>query len=138
MTADAVVVAARTEGCVDLEFAPTAPCASCAGTCLWKRAQASRLERLANVDGLAPGTEVTVALHERWVLLASLLLHGIPLLAILLGSALGSLLVGGDAGTFAGAAVAVLVVIAAFGRLRRRLERATLARLEIRPRQCSS
>ena len=58
LTADAVVLAARPDGSVDLEFAPFAGCAGCAGPCLWKRLQAARLDRLPIAQRLEPGTEV--------------------------------------------------------------------------------
>ncbi|MDX1561872.1 MAG: SoxR reducing system RseC family protein [Gammaproteobacteria bacterium] len=133
MTADAVVVAATADGRVDLEFAPTASCAGCAGTCLWKRLTATRLERVA-AAGLATGDEVTVALPERSVLSTSLLLHGVPLLAILIGAAAGAAVTGSDIGTLIGAVGMLVVVVAVFGRLRDRVERATLRRLVVSPR----
>jgi positive regulator of sigma E activity len=133
MTADAVVVAARADGSLDLEFQVRA-CAACAGTCLWRRLKSTRIEGLRAEQKLAPGAAVTVLLPERRVLLASVLLHGVPLVAILVGAALGAALTASDGGTLLGAAIGLGVAIAAFGRLGRRLERATLARLKIVPR----
>jgi positive regulator of sigma E activity len=133
MSADAVVVAARAGGLVDLEFAPPKHCGACAGTCLWRRLAASRLDGLKAPGPLAPGTAVSVSLPERFVLAGSLLLHGLPLAALLAGAATGTALAGGDLGAFAGAALALLAVVAVFGRLRRWLERATLAHLVVRP-----
>ncbi len=131
MTADAVVVAAAADGCVDLEFAPRAECGACAGTCLWKRLSAARLERIAATAALRPGVAVTVSLSERQLLHASLLVHGMPLVAILIGAAAGAGFTGTDAGTLAGAAIAFLGVAALFGRWRKRIERATLDSLVI-------
>jgi positive regulator of sigma E activity len=76
---------------------------------------------------------VQVALPERRVLHVSLLLHGLPLAAILLGAATGAALVGSDTGTLAGALVGLVVAVAGFRPLAHRLERATLARLDITP-----
>jgi positive regulator of sigma E activity len=133
MTADAVVVAARADGYVDLEFSPSRQCAACAGTCLWKRLQSARLERLA-VGNLVPGTEVTVALSERSVLRASILLHGLPLAAILIGAAAGAAASGSDFGTMIGAVCGLTIAIAGFKGLSRRLEQATLADLVVTPK----
>jgi hypothetical protein len=71
LTAEAVVVAARANGCIDLEFQPAAGCAGCAGTCLWKRLQSTRIERLHAPGVFRTGTRVSVSLPERRVLLAS-------------------------------------------------------------------
>jgi len=134
MTADAVVVAVRPDGRVDLEFSPAHQCGSCAGTCLWKRLQVARLERLAVSGALDPGTEVTVALPGSRLLLASVLVHGIPLTAILGGAAIGFFVTGTDLGTLAGCVVALGAVIAGFGFLRRGLEEATVSSLVVTPK----
>ena len=62
---------------------------------------------------------------------ASLLLYGLPLVAILAGAVTGSALAGTDAGTMIGALGGVAVVISGFGLVRGRLERATLAGIEV-------
>jgi positive regulator of sigma E activity len=134
LTADAVVLAARPDGSLDLEFAPFAGCGGCAGTCLWKRLRAARLEHVQAREALAPGTEVTVELPARRVLVASLLVHGMPLAAILSGAAAGSLISGSDLGTLAGVLVALAVTIPGLGRLRRRIETATIAGLVVTPK----
>jgi positive regulator of sigma E activity len=134
LTADAVVLAARPDGSVDLEFVPFAGCGGCAGTCLWKRLQAARLERLPIAQRLEPGTEVTVALSAQRVMAASMLVHGVPLAAILLGAAAGSFIAGNDVGALAGAAAALAIAIPGFGLLKRRIETATLAGLVVRPK----
>jgi positive regulator of sigma E activity len=117
-----VVIATRPDGLVDLEFTSASRCAACAGTCLWKRLQAARLDRLP------------VALAGRRVLLASVLLHGVPLAAILAGAAIGSLMTGTDAGTLIGSVCSIAVVIVGFRHWRARLERATFSSLVVTPK----
>jgi positive regulator of sigma E activity len=134
LTADAVVVSARPDGLVDLEFSPGRQCGACAGTCLWKRLQSARLDRLAVSRRFEPGTEVTVALPGRQVMLASIVLHGAPLFAILAGAVVGTLVAGTDLGTLIGSVLALSFVILGFGLLRRRLEEATLASLVVTPK----
>ena len=134
LTADAVVLAARPDGCVDLEFAPSAACSGCAGTCLWKRLQAARLENLRAPFALAPGTAVTVELPAERLLAASMLVHGVPLLAILVGAAAGSLIGGSDLGALGGALLALVVAIAGTKRLRNRFEAAAVAGLVVTPK----
>lgn len=131
MTAAAVVVAARPDGRVDLEFAPARSCSGCAGTCLWKRLQNARIDRLPVAAVLEPGAEVSVAIPARRLLVASMLLYGLPLAAILAGAVAGSAVAGTDAGTLIGALCGIAVVIAGFGLVRGRLERATLAGIEV-------
>jgi positive regulator of sigma E activity len=133
MTADAVVVAARANRSVDLLFRPSV-CSGCAGTCLWRRIQASRLSGIGVAEPLVPGTEVTVSLSNRRVLLAALLLHGMPLAAILLGAALGASVIGSDSGTLLGALITLTLAVACFRPLGRRLERMTLTQLLVVPK----
>ena len=132
LTAEAVIVAVRDNGSVDLEFTPAAGCAGCAGTCLWKRLQASRIEKISARGDVTVGSRVEVGLPERRVLQMSMLLHGLPLAAILLGASAGAALSGADSGTLAGALAGLVVAVAAFRPLARRLERATLAHLDIK------
>jgi len=134
LTAEAVVVAARDNGSVDLEFQPAAGCAGCAGTCLWRRLQATRLERLRAVGHFDLGERVIVSLPERRVLMASMIVFGLPLAALLLGGATGAAWSGTDFGTLAGALAGLGLAIAASRPLGRRLERATLTRLLISPK----
>jgi positive regulator of sigma E activity len=81
---------------------------------------------------LAPGEEVSVALPERWLLAAAALLYGLPLALLLLGAVLGFAASGTDSGAAAGGAAGLAVAGLAALRFRSRVERATLARLEIR------
>jgi positive regulator of sigma E activity len=134
LTADAIVVAARPDGTVDLEFAPRKACAGCAGTCLWKRLAAVRLQALRVDCALAPGTEVSVAIPDRQVQNSALAIYGIPLGSILLGAAVGAAVSGSDLGTLAGALLALALVVAGFGWFRLRLERSLLASLIVRPK----
>jgi positive regulator of sigma E activity len=134
LTADAVVVAAHPDGTVDLEFAPRKGCEGCAGTCLWKRLSAMRLQQLAVDRELAPGTLVSVAIPDRPVLHGALATYGIPLCSILLGAVAGAAVTGSDLGTLAGSLLALGLVIAGFARFRPRLERALLSNLIVRPR----
>jgi positive regulator of sigma E activity len=134
LTADAVVVAARADGTVDLEFAPRKGCDGCAGTCLWKRLSAMRLQQLAVDLELAPGTAVSVTIPERPVLHGALATYGIPLCSILLGAAAGAAVSGSDLGTLLGALLALALVMGVFRHFRPRLERALLAGLIVRPR----
>jgi positive regulator of sigma E activity len=133
LTADAVVVAARPDGARGLEFRPNL-CAGCAGTCLWRRLQATRIDSLPAIRHLKPGTVVTVALPERSVLHASMLLHGMPLAAILLGAAAGTAVTATDGGALLGAVAGLAIALAAFRPLGRRLERMTLAQLSVSTR----
>ncbi len=133
MTADAVVVAARAGGRVELEFRPRL-CAGCAGTCLWKRLESTRLEHVDASGSLAPGTAVSVSLPQRRVLAASALLHGLPLAAILAGAALGAALGQSDGATLIGALAGIAAAVAAARALRDRLERTTLERLVVTPK----
>ena len=129
-----MVVSARPDGLVDLEFCQTRQCEACAGTCLWKRLQAARLDQLPVARRLEPGTEVTVSLPGHRVMLASILLHGVPLFAILAGAVGGSLVAGTDLGTLIGSVLALGIVIAGSRLMRRRLEEATLASLVVTPK----
>jgi len=132
MTADAVVVAVRPNGSVDLEFPPLRQCGACAGTCLWKRLSASRLERLHTDAALACGNRVEVSLPDKRVAAASLLVHGVPLAAILIGAAVGAAVTRSDVGTFVGMVAAIAIAVLGFRQFRRRIERAVLAGLVIR------
>jgi len=134
LTADAIVVAARPDGSVDLEFAPRKGCEGCRGACLWKRLAAMRLDGLAVDRAFSPGSEVSVAIPAEPLLQGALATYGIPLAAILIGAAAGAAVSGRDLGTLAGALLALALVFAGFRLFRPRLERALLASLTITPR----
>lgn len=130
-----MVISTRADGLVDLEFSSARQCAACAGTCLWKRLQAARIDRLPVSRPVQPGSEVTVRLSGRRVLVASIVLHGLPLAAILAGAAIGSFITGTDIGTLIGAVLGVAVVVAGFRLLRERLEQSTFASLVVTPKR---
>jgi positive regulator of sigma E activity len=134
LTADAVVVASRPDGTVDLEFAPHRGCQGCRGTCLWKRLAAMRLNRLSVDRPFAPGSAVSVTIPAEPVLFGALATYGIPLASILAGAAAGAALSGSDLGSLIGVVAALLLVIASFRLFRPRLERAVLASLRVLPR----
>lgn len=133
MTARAVVTALHADGSVDLEIAKPPRCAGCAGMCTWRRGPKSVHLRLPAGDPAGVGAEVLVALPERYVLLGALLLHGLPWAALLVGALLGAYAVPGDAGAVAGAVLAAAAAVVLTPALRRRVERATLERLSLRP-----
>ena len=82
---------------------------------------------------LPVGTAVAVTLPERYVVAAAALVYGWPLGAVLAGGAVAAAIFRSDAAAAAGAAAALLVALLAASPLRRRLERATLRRLAVRP-----
>ena len=132
LTADAVVVGVRPDSCVDLEFEPMAACAGCAGTCMWKRLQSQQLSGLPVRGSFRPGDRVTVSLTGERLLLASAVVHGLPLAAIVAGAVLGTLATGTDLGTLAGVAVGIVCALAIFRPARHRIERAMLTGLIVR------
>jgi positive regulator of sigma E activity len=131
MTARAIVRAAHPDGTVDLEIDTSERCRGCAGVCLWGRMAERRLVRIAARETLGPGTSVEVALPVRYVLAGSLLLHGVPLAALLLGAAAGAFLTGSDGGAVAGAVLAAALGLAAASGFRRRLEGGLLGAVRI-------
>lgn len=132
LAADAIVRSVDADGYVELEFDPASRCAGCAGLCAWMRSDAAgkriRLPAAARVE---PGTRVRVSLPADRVLSSALLLFGLPLAALLVGGAAGALLTGSDPGTLAGALVGLAAAAGATRGLRRRAERATLARARL-------
>ena len=81
---------------------------------------------------LAVGERVVVALPDRYLFLASLLAHGLPLAALLAGSVLGFASTGSDTGAVIGAVVGVAAALLAAPMLRTKLERSLLRRVELR------
>jgi positive regulator of sigma E activity len=89
---------------------------------------------LASTHRLVVGEAVVVRLPERYLLLGSLLVYGVPLAALISGAAVGAALAGSDLGAAIGAVAATAAAWLATPRLRRRIEELTLHRLELDPR----
>ena len=85
----------------------------------------------ASARPFAVGDPVVVRLPERYLLIGSLLLYGLPLVAVIAGAAAGAAAAGSDLGTALGAVAATVAAWGATPRLRRRLEERTLQRLEL-------
>lgn len=84
---------------------------------------------------VTPGTAVRVTLPADQVVSSALLLHGLPLAALLVGGAGGAALTGSDSWTFAGALAGLAAAVVATRGLRRRAEESTLARAVLEPRR---
>jgi positive regulator of sigma E activity len=133
MTARATVSAVGGDGLVDLTIDAASRCEGCTGVCLWRRLPVKTHARLPSSAPLRVGTEVLVALPQRYVLLSALLLHGLPWVALLAGAAAGAYVAGHDLGAVAGAVLAVTFSIIMTPGLRRRLEKAAMERFSLRP-----
>jgi sigma-E factor negative regulatory protein RseC len=81
---------------------------------------------------VAVGERVVIALPDRYLLLASLLVHGLPLAGLLGGALCGVAAFGSDLGAAAGAAGGAVSAVLAAPALRSRLERGTLRRVQLR------
>jgi positive regulator of sigma E activity len=134
MTAQGVVSGIHSDGSVDVEVTTgAARCAGCAGACLWRRLPATTRARLPARIALTVGMPVLVVLPQRYVLLSALLLHGLPWAAMLAGAAAGAFVTRTDLGCLLGAVLAGAFSIMMTPRLRRRLERAAMARFDLQP-----
>jgi positive regulator of sigma E activity len=135
LTADAIVRSVDADGYVELEFDLASRCAGCAGMCTWTRSDASpkRIRLRSNV-AVGPGTLVRVTLPADRVMRSALLLHGAPLVALLVGGAGGAALTGTDFGTLIGALLAITGAVLGTRHVRKQAEDSTLAgaRLELR------
>jgi sigma-E factor negative regulatory protein RseC len=80
---------------------------------------------------LAVGERVVVTMPDRYLLLVSLILYGLPLMGLLGGALLGLALLGSDLGAAAGAAAGAASVLLAGPALRSRFERATLRHMRL-------
>lgn len=125
------VVAADADGLVELELDPGSRCAGCAGLCAWARPGGVHRARFRAAASLAPGASVRVTLPAEHVLSSALLLHGVPLAALLAGACIGTLAVPSDLGTLAGALAGLAFAVPASRRLRRRAEASTLRRASV-------
>ena len=79
------------------------------------------------------GAVVAVTLPDRYLLVGAAVVYGLPLGALLAGATLAAVVFGSDLAGAAGAATGLLVSLPAAAPLRRRLERATLRHLAVRP-----
>lgn len=131
MTAEATVTRTSLAGRVEVEFCPPARCRGCEGACLWRRMPAAQRLTFDTSLALAVGTQVVVALPDRYLLLGSLLVHGLPLAALLAGALGGAAITGTDVGAAVGAVTGIAAALLLVPRLRARLERNTLRRVEI-------
>ncbi|HEX6997082.1 MAG TPA: SoxR reducing system RseC family protein [Gammaproteobacteria bacterium] len=122
------VVAAAADGVVEIELDERARCQGCRGACLWGRPDASRA-RLRTELELGVGDRVRVSMPHRYLLLAALLLHGLPLAGLLGGAVAGLAATGGDGGAVAGAVAGVALVVAGARRAARRVEALALRHL---------
>lgn len=135
LAVDARVCSVSPDGFIELELDDGGACAACAGTCTWRRAGAPRRVRFRSTVELGAGDAVRVSLPAGHIVSSALLLHGVPLGALLGGGWLGWALAHSDAGTAAGALIGLAGALLATRGLLRRAERLTVerARLEIRP-----
>ncbi|HEY8521241.1 MAG TPA: SoxR reducing system RseC family protein [Gammaproteobacteria bacterium] len=125
------MVAAARDGVVELELDERARCEGCRGACLWGRPGGSRA-RLRTELALGVGDRVLVSMPHRYLLLAALLLHGLPLAGLLGGAVAGLAVTGGDGGAVAGAAAGVALVVVGARRAARRVEALALRHLTLR------
>ena len=94
-----------------------------------------RAQRLtfATQRPLTVGDRVVVAVPDRYLLLASLLVYGLPLTGLLGGALAGLAALGSDLGAAIGAALGAMSAVLAAPALRSRVEHGTLARMQLRP-----
>jgi positive regulator of sigma E activity len=132
MTARGVVRGAAGDGLVEVELDPGSRCEGCAGACMWRRADTVGKARIPAGAGLPAGTPVLLSLPQRYVLLGSLVLHGLPWAALLVGAVGGVWLFGGDFGAAIGAAAGIGLAVLLTPRLRRRIERDAMRHFELK------
>lgn len=131
MTARGVVRGAVGDGLVEVELDAGSRCEGCAGTCMWRRAETVGRARIPAGVGLPAGTPVLLSLPQRYVLLGSLVLHGLPWAALLLGAVGGVRVLDGDFGAALGAAAGIGLAVLLTPRLRRRIERDAMRHFEL-------
>ena len=112
---------------------PPPRCSACSGACAWRLRDTAHREVFVSAQRFAIGDAVVVRLPDRYLLLGSLLLYGLPLVALVCGAASGAAAFGSDLGAALGAVAAIGAVWLATPRLRRRLEERTLRHLELGP-----
>lgn len=134
MTAGGVVCRSAADGYVEIEFAAQSQCKGCEGMCMWRRLPLVNRAAFPTNLPLAVGDRVDVYVPQRYVLLGALLVHGLPLAALLAGGVIGALLTGTDLGCLAGAVIAVVATVLGTPGLRRRIEKSTMRQIMVRPR----
>jgi sigma-E factor negative regulatory protein RseC len=130
MTATGVVVAVA-PGSIEVEFATPVGCASCRGTCMWRRMPETSRATFATPLQLERGDTVSLSLPERFVLAAAALVYGLPLLGLLIGASIGVAMTGSDVGGVGGAAIGIAAALLTVPGLRRRLEADTVKHLNL-------
>ena len=120
-------------GFVDVDLEPPPRCEGCNGACLWYRVPRSERLTLAADVAFPVGAAVTVTLPDRYLLLGASLVYGVPLVALLVGGALGAAVLGSDLGAAGGAIAALALAVLVAPVLRRRLEQNTVRKLAVRP-----
>ena len=80
---------------------------------------------------LSVGEHVDVAVPDHYLLLGTIFVHGLPLVAQLIGALVGAGLGGSDASAALGSLAGLGVALAAAPRFRRELERQTLRRVRL-------
>jgi positive regulator of sigma E activity len=116
-----------------VEIEPPPRCKGCDGACLWYRVSSNERLTLAAASSIPIGSTVSLTLPEGYVLAGAALVYGLPLGALLVGGAVAAGVFGSDWAAAVGAAAALFGALVAAAPLRRRLERATLRRLAVRP-----
>jgi sigma-E factor negative regulatory protein RseC len=132
MTATGVVVAVE-PGSIEVEFATPVGCASCKGTCMWRRMPETSRATFATPLRLERGDTVSLSLPDRFLLAAAALVYGLPLVGLLAGASIGAAVTGTDLGGLGGAAIGIAASVLAVPGLRRRLEADTVKHLNIGP-----
>jgi sigma-E factor negative regulatory protein RseC len=123
------VTRVRVDG-IEVELA--APrCEGCSGLCAWRMPCAQRMT-FATRQTLAVGDSVVVAVPDQYLLLASMLVYGLPLVGLLGGALAGLAALGSDLGAAVGAAAGIAMAVLAAPALRSRVERGTLSRMQLR------
>jgi sigma-E factor negative regulatory protein RseC len=132
MTADATVTRVGANGKVEVEFGPPARCGGCEGACLWRRVASAQRLTFETPLSLSVGESVVVALPDRYLLVGTMFVHGLPLMALLIGALVGVAIDGSDVSAALGAVVGIAAAAIIAPRLRARIERDTLRRIELR------
>jgi sigma-E factor negative regulatory protein RseC len=119
-------------GAEGIEVELAAPrCEGCSGLCAWRMPRAERLT-FATRQPLTVGDSVVVAVPDRYLLFASALVYGLPLIGLLGGALAGLAAQGSDLAAAVGAAAGIASAVLAAPALRSRVARGTLSRMQLR------